>query len=70
MQKKAISVKQLYAMPIDELAKLETVTVQGWIRTNRNSGNVGFVHLHDGTCFKNIQVVYSANSPFFAEVSK
>ncbi|MCR5692430.1 MAG: asparagine--tRNA ligase [Bacilli bacterium] len=70
MQKKAISVKQLYAMPIDELVKLETVTVQGWIRTNRNSGNVGFIHLHDGTCFKNIQVVYSANSPFFAEVSK
>ncbi len=29
MQKKAISVKDLYAMPIDELAKLEKVTVQG-----------------------------------------
>ncbi len=70
MQKKAISVKELYATPIDELVKLEKVTVQGWIRTNRNSGNVGFIHLHDGTCFKNIQVVYTSDSPFFSEASK
>ena len=35
------------------------VTLSGWIRSNRNSGAVGFIEFNDGSYFKNIQVVYS-----------
>ncbi len=33
------------------------VTVCGWVRTARDSKNVAFVELNDGTCFRNIQLV-------------
>ena len=34
------------------------VTIQGWLRTRRDSkAGLSFLHLHDGTCFKAIQVV-------------
>lgn len=36
----------------------EEVSLSGWIRTNRNNGSVGFIEFNDGTCYKNIQLVY------------
>ncbi len=36
----------------------QTVTVGGWVRSNRNSKNFGFIVLNDGTFFEPIQVVY------------
>ena len=33
----------------------QTVTVGGWVRNNRDSKNVGFIVLSDGTCFKTLQ---------------
>ena len=38
------------------------VSVGGWIRTNRQSKNFGFIELNDGSCFKNIQIVYFDNT--------
>ncbi len=69
MKEKTVSVKELYALDAETLGKLGTVTIDGWVRNNRNSGKVGFLALHDGTCFKNVQVVYDADKPFFDEVS-
>lgn len=37
-----------------------TVTVCGWTRTVRDSKNIGFIELNDGSCFKNIQIVFEA----------
>jgi asparaginyl-tRNA synthetase len=38
------------------------VTVQGWIRTRRDSkSGLSFLHLHDGSCFDAIQVVAPAS---------
>ncbi|MEZ4338403.1 MAG: asparagine--tRNA ligase [Sandaracinaceae bacterium] len=35
-----------------------TVTVQGWVRTRRDSkAGLSFVHLHDGSCFAPLQLV-------------
>lgn len=34
------------------------VELEGWIRTNRDNGTIGFIALNDGTFFKNIQIVY------------
>ncbi len=48
----------------------QEVTVGGWIKNNLDSKNVGFIALDDGSCFKNLQLVYSAELSNFAEVAK
>ena len=47
------------------------VTVCGWVRTVRDSKNIGFIALSDGSCFKTLQVVFeSAKVPNCKEVAK
>ncbi len=36
------------------------ITVCGWIRTLRSSNAIGFIEINDGSCFKNLQVVFEA----------
>ena len=36
----------------------ETVTVEGWVRTKRDSKTVCFIEVNDGTCLKGLQVVF------------
>ena len=52
-----IEVKKLFAAPPADGAQ---VTVCGWARTVRDSKNIGFLELSDGSCFKNLQVVFEA----------
>ncbi|HNT54772.1 MAG TPA: asparagine--tRNA ligase [Anaerolineaceae bacterium] len=40
----------------------QTVTVCGWVRTSRDSKNVAFLELNDGSCLKNFQVVLDKNN--------
>jgi len=37
------------------------ITVAGWIRTIRSSNKFGFIELNDGSCFKNLQIVFEAD---------
>jgi len=53
-----------------EIDQIEYVTLEGWIRTNRDSGSIGFIELNDGTYFKNAQIVYSNALENHDEVSK
>jgi len=39
----------------------QMVTLQGWIRNNRDQKAFGFINFHDGTFFEGIQVVYEAD---------
>ena len=41
-----------------EKESIADVELEGWIRTNRNNGSIGFIELNDGTYFKNAQIVY------------
>lgn len=41
-----------------DLAALDIITLQGWVRTNRDNGSIGFIEFNDGTCFKSCQLVY------------
>lgn len=34
------------------------IEVSGWIKTARESKNVGFIELGDGSAFRSVQVVY------------
>ena len=46
------------------------VAIQGWVRTNRASKNIGFIVINDGSCFSNVQVVYEASLENFKEIGK
>ena len=37
----------------------KTVTVCGWVRTIRDLKTFGFIELNDGSCFKNLQIVFA-----------
>lgn len=46
------------------------VTVGGWVRSNRDSKNFGFLVINDGTFFEALQVVYGEQLPNFEELCK
>ena len=46
------------------------VTLEGWIRTIRDSKTFGFIELNDGSFFKNVQIVFSDKLDNFADISK
>src|SRR5215208_6015600 len=42
----------------------QTVTIQGWIRTRRDSkGGFSFLEINDGSCLANVQVVADGKLP-------
>lgn len=53
----------------DKFADKE-VTIGGWVRSNRNSKNFGFIVVNDGTFFEPIQVVYGNGLENYDEVGK
>ena len=61
-------IKDLYSN-IDAYADKE-ITVEGWVKTVRDSKTSGFIELNDGTFFKNIQIVFENSLENFAEVCK
>ena len=61
-------IKSLFRNKEDYIGK--TITVGGWVRSNRGSKNFGFLVLNDGTFFEPLQVVYSDKLDNFSEISK
>jgi asparaginyl-tRNA synthetase len=48
-----------YLIDEKELITEEELCFEGWIKTNRDNGSIGFIELTDGTCFKTLQLVYN-----------
>ncbi len=49
----------------------QVVEVKGWIRNNRAQKEFGFIDMNDGSCFKNVQIVYEAqNLDNFKDIQK
>jgi len=49
----------------------EDIVVQGWVRTRRDSGNLSFIELGDGSSLANLQVIAEAVlSNYTAEIKK
>lgn len=46
------------------------ITLEGWIRNNRNQSNFGFIDFNDGTYFQNLQLVYEKELKDFESISK
>ena len=48
----------------------KTVTVGGWVRSNRDSRTFGFLVVNDGSFFEPLQVVYSDQMADFSSIAK
>ena len=60
---------QLYKTPEEFDGK--TVSVCGWVKTIRDSKNIGFIALNDGSCFNNVQIVFETDKiPNYKEIAK
>ena len=46
------------------------VTLQGWVRTVRDSKTFGFIELNDGSFFKNVQIVFNDTLNNFAKICR
>ena len=68
------TVRELYDLSNNynqmEIDQIEYVELEGWVRTNRDSGSIGFIELNDGTYFKNAQIVYHNDLENYSEVSR
>ncbi|MDR1794560.1 MAG: asparagine--tRNA ligase [Erysipelotrichaceae bacterium] len=69
-----VTVRELYEITgfeaREQIDGLEYVHLQGWVRTNRSNGSIGFIELNDGTYFRNLQLVYDESLKEFAAIEK
>jgi asparaginyl-tRNA synthetase len=48
----------------------QPMRVNGWVRSIRDSKTFGFIELNDGSCFKNLQIVFENTLANFNEIIK
>ena len=63
-----LTIKDLFRNTADYANK--EVTLEGWVRTVRDSKTFGFIELNDGSFFKNVQIVFNDKLSNFAEIAK
>lgn len=51
-------------------SEINSIVVEGWVRTKRDSKTFSFVELNDGTCLKSIQVILDASLPAYQNIEK
>ena len=61
-------IKDLF-LNVDKFTDKE-ITVEGWVKTVRDSKTFGFIELNDGSYFKNIQIVFDDTLDNFSEICK
>ncbi len=70
-QERDITARKLFFDFYDNNLKDDTdVILEGWVRSHRNNGSVGFIEFNDGSYFKNIQLVYDKDNKDFDKISK
>ena len=55
---------------LQRTAPAETILVQGWLRTRRDSKDFSFLELNDGSCLRNLQVIAKNTLPNYAAVQR
>ena len=61
-------IKELYRNTENYINK--EITLEGWVRTVRDSKTFGFIEINDGTFFKNVQIVFTDKLSNFNEICK
>ena len=66
--------KPLSPIPIknalQSAAPIDSVLVQGWVRTRRDSKDFSFIELNDGSCLRNLQIIAKNSLPNYAAVQR
>ena len=62
-----LTVKDLFKKTSDYAEK--KVTLEGWVKTVRDSKTFGFIELNDGSFFKNVQIVFNDKLSNFNEIT-
>ena len=53
-----VEIKSLFTSTLENNT---LITVAGWVKTSRESKNIAFLEVNDGSCFKNLQVILEAS---------
>lgn len=66
-----LTVREIYEAIREGQSELDglELMIDGWVKTNRSFGNMGFISFNDGTCFKPAQLVYDSETVGFNEAS-
>ena len=56
------TIKEIAAEINSGTKTIRDVTIRAWVRTNRDSGKIGFISAYDGSTLNGIQVVYKKES--------
>jgi len=65
------TIKKLYLkLENNDLNDGLIVNLSGWVRSFRDNGSIGFIDFNDGSCFKNIQIVFTSENENYNEFSK
>ncbi len=59
-----INIRDILKMSPEE----QKMNVQGWVRTKRDTGNLCFLEVNDGTCMKGLQVIAEKNNLITDEI--
>src|SRR5258708_38455712 len=55
---------------LQSAAPIDSIQVQGWVRTRRDSKDFSFVELNDGSSLRNLQIIAKNSLPNYAEVQR
>lgn len=48
----------------------ETITIEAWVRTRRDSKDFSFLEMNDGSCLANLQAIVDANTDGYADIAR
>ena len=65
---KEITIRKLFKNTTDYINK--TISIEGWVKSLRDSKTFGFIELNDGTFFKNVQIVFNNELFNFDDICK
>src|SRR5205809_7556398 len=53
---------------LQSVIPLNSIQVQGWVRTRRDSRDFSFIELNDGSSLRNLQIIAKSSLPNYAAV--
>src|ERR1700741_5415982 len=55
---------------LESSSPIDSVQVQGWVRTRRDSKDFSFIELNDGSSLKNLQIIARSSLSNYADIQK
>src|SRR5258707_1780160 len=55
---------------LQSAAPIDSIQVQGWVRTRRDSKDFSFIELNDGSSLRNLQIITRNSLPNYADIQK